>query len=59
MCIDAKKNDSHRLAHIHKEVSIKYDQKMINNLASESGLEIAHQYFDGKHYFSDVVFIKR
>lgn len=47
-----------RWEHIHTEVSIKYDQNMINNLAIDSGLEIAHQYFDGKHYFSDVVFVK-
>jgi L-histidine Nalpha-methyltransferase len=59
--IDALNKTIHfnRWEHIHTEVSIKYDQNMINNLASESGLEIAHQYFDGKHYFSDVVFIKR
>lgn len=44
--------------HIHTEVSIKYDQQMIAYLAEVSGLAIEHQYYDCKHYFSDVVFTK-
>ncbi len=44
---------------IHTEVSTKFDQTMIEQLASCSGLEILHQYFDCKHYFSDVIFVKR
>lgn len=45
-----------RWEHIHTEVSIKYDQQMIVRLAEVSGLTIEHQYYDCKHYFSDVVF---
>lgn len=47
-----------RWEHIHVEVSLKYDQSMIEALAKASGLQIAHQYWDGKHYFTDVIFVK-
>ncbi len=47
-----------RWEHIHTEVSIKYDQQMIEQLAKASTLTIEHQYYDCKHYFSDVVFTK-
>jgi L-histidine N-alpha-methyltransferase len=47
-----------RWEHIHTEVSIKYDQQMIEQLAEVSGLTIEHQYYDCKHYFSDVLLIK-
>lgn len=48
-----------RWEQIHTEVSIKYDQQMINQLAAVSGLAVEHQYYDCKHYFSDVVFAKQ
>jgi uncharacterized SAM-dependent methyltransferase len=48
-----------RWEHLHTEVSLKYDQSMIDALAEASGLQISQQYWDGKHHFSDVVFIKR
>lgn len=44
--------------HIHTEVSMKYDQRMIERLAAASGLQITRQYLDCKQYFSDVVFVK-
>ncbi|GCC50289.1 L-histidine N(alpha)-methyltransferase [Chryseotalea sanaruensis] len=47
-----------RWEHIHTEVSIKYDQQMIEQLAKVSGLTIEHQYYDCKHYFSDLVLMK-
>ncbi len=43
---------------IHTEVSQKYDMKMIENLASQSGLEISDVLYDCKHYFCDVLFKK-
>lgn len=43
---------------IHTEVSIKYDQDMIERLATMSGLQLEHQYFDNKQYFADVIFRK-
>jgi uncharacterized SAM-dependent methyltransferase len=47
-----------RWEYINTELSIKYDQAMIEGLAKTSGLEIEHQYMDGKHYFSNVVYVK-
>lgn len=47
-----------RWEHIHTEVSIKYDQQMIEQLAEVSCLTIEYQYYDCKHYFSDVLLIK-
>lgn len=43
---------------IHTEISQKYDQNMIRKLASQSGLEIIDQYYDCKHYFSNVLMKK-
>lgn len=40
---------------IHTEVSQKYDLKMINLLAAQSGLEIVDVIYDQKEYFADVV----
>lgn len=58
--IDALNRSVHfaRWEHIHTEVSLKYDQDMIKDLASTAGLQIAQQYWDGKHHFTDVVFVK-
>ena len=41
---------------IHTEVSQKYDLKMINLLAAQTGLEIVDVIYDQKKYFADVVF---
>lgn len=43
---------------IHTEVSIKYDQTMIERLATMGSLQIEHQYVDSKRYFADVIFRK-
>lgn len=48
-----------RWEQIHTEVSIKYNQQMIEQLAKVSNLSIEHQYYDCKHYFSDVVLTKK
>lgn len=41
---------------LHTEISQKYDDEMIADLAKRSGLRIADQFTDSKGYFSDVVF---
>ena len=41
---------------LHTEISQKYDDEMIADLAKRSGLRIAEQFTDSKGYFSDVVF---
>lgn len=41
---------------IHTEVSQKYDMKMIESLAGQSGLEIVDLLYDKKEYFADVMF---
>ncbi len=40
---------------LHTEISQKYDDAMIADLAERSGLRIAAQFTDSKGYFSDVV----
>lgn len=44
---------------IHTEVSQKYDTAMINQLATQSGLEIIEIFYDCKHYFCDVMMRKQ
>ncbi len=41
---------------LHTEISQKYDDEMIDDLATRSGLRIVEQFTDSKGYFSDVVF---
>jgi len=43
---------------IHTEVSLKYDQAMMETLAVSAGLCITHKFFDAKRYFVDVVMEK-
>jgi dimethylhistidine N-methyltransferase len=40
---------------IHVEISRKFTQRDIHDLALRSGLGIAHQYMDCKHYFTDTL----
>jgi dimethylhistidine N-methyltransferase len=44
---------------LHTEISQKYDDAMIADLADHSGLRITAQFTDGKGYFTDVVFAPR
>lgn len=44
--------------HIHVEVSQKFDEDMIENLASEAGLKVEKYFYDEKEYFADVVMMK-
>jgi dimethylhistidine N-methyltransferase len=55
--IDAMEKSVHfdKAEIIHTEVSQKYDLKMINLLAAQSGLEIVDVIYDQKKYFADVV----
>ncbi len=59
--VDALNRSIHfgRWEYIHTEVSLKYDQRMLEELADASGLQIAKQYFDGKHNFTNVIFVKQ
>lgn len=41
---------------LHTEISQKYDNAMIEDLATHSGLRITAQFTDSKGYFTDVVF---
>ena len=41
---------------LHTEISQKYDDEMIENLAKHAGLRITERFTDSKGYFSDVVF---
>ena len=41
---------------LHTEISQKYDDDMIQDLAKHSGLHITEQFTDSKGYFTDVVF---
>jgi dimethylhistidine N-methyltransferase len=41
---------------LHTEISQKYDDAMIDDLAAHSGLRITKRFTDGKGYFTDVVF---
>lgn len=41
---------------LHTEISQKYDDGMIGDLAEHSGLRITDQFTDSKGYFTDVVF---
>jgi L-histidine N-alpha-methyltransferase len=44
---------------IHVETSQKFDQKMINTLAANSGFEIVKNFFDEKSYFVDTLWRKK
>ncbi|ADR23118.1 dimethylhistidine N-methyltransferase [Marivirga tractuosa] len=44
--------------HIHVEVSQKFDEDMIENLAKEAGLTVEKYFYDEKEYFADVVIRK-
>jgi len=44
--------------HIHVEVSQKFDEDMIENLASGAGLKVEKYFYDEKNYFADVVMRK-
>lgn len=41
---------------LHTEISQKYDDAMINDLAERSGLRVTDQFTDSRGYFTDVVF---
>ncbi|WP_276372204.1 L-histidine N(alpha)-methyltransferase [Chryseolinea sp. H1M3-3] len=58
--VDALNRNIHfaRWEYIHTEVSLKYDQPMLEELAEISGLQIIKQYWDGKHNFTNVIFVK-
>lgn len=43
---------------IHTEVSQKYDVRMIEKLAADSGLEVARYFYDCRRYFCDVLLKK-
>ena len=43
---------------IHMEISQKYDQKMIQNLAADSGFEITDSFTDDKNYFLNSIWRK-
>jgi L-histidine Nalpha-methyltransferase len=43
---------------IHTEVSVKYDEDMIDSLARETGFKIEDRYIDQKKYFTDLIFRK-
>lgn len=43
---------------IHTEVSQKYDNHMIEDLAEKAGLEIRDTFYDCKHYFCDTLMVK-
>ncbi|NMM48224.1 L-histidine N(alpha)-methyltransferase [Marinigracilibium pacificum] len=43
---------------IYTEISQKYDQAMIEKMASDTGLKIFRQYFDSNQYFCNVIFKK-
>ena len=40
---------------IFMEVSQKYNEKMIKNLAGESGFQIVHNFFDNRFFFVDSI----
>lgn len=44
--------------HIHVEVSQKFDEDMIENMAKEAGLTVEKYFYDEKEYFADVVMRK-
>lgn len=44
--------------HIHVEVSQKFDEDMIENMATEAGLTVEKYFYDEKNYFADVVMRK-
>lgn len=44
---------------IHTEISQKYDDNIVNWLASESGLAIVNQFTDSKHYYKNYLFKKK
>lgn len=44
--------------HIHVEVSQKFDEEMIENMATEAGLTVEKYFYDEKEYFADVVMRK-
>lgn len=43
---------------IHTEVSMKYDEAMIDHFAALAGLEIVDRFYDRQQYFCDVLFRK-
>ncbi|HET8861566.1 L-histidine N(alpha)-methyltransferase [Marivirga sp.] len=44
--------------HIHVEVSQKFDEDLIENMATEAGLTVEKYFYDDKNYFADVVMRK-
>lgn len=44
--------------HIHVEVSQKFDEDMIENMAKAAGLTVEKYFYDEKEYFADVVMRK-
>jgi dimethylhistidine N-methyltransferase len=44
--------------HIHVEVSQKFDEDMIENMATAAGLKVEKYFYDEKEYFADVVMRK-
>ncbi|SMG29164.1 dimethylhistidine N-methyltransferase [Marivirga sericea] len=44
--------------HIHVEVSQKFDEDMIEDIAKEAGLNVEKYFYDDKKYFADVVMRK-
>lgn len=43
---------------IHTEISRKYDMKIINKIAKDTGLIVKETFFDSRKYFIDVLFEK-
>lgn len=44
---------------IHTEISQKYDDDIVNWLASESGLQVINQFTDSKEYYKNYLFKKK
>ena len=44
---------------IHTEISRKYNDEILNELISESGLEISEKFLDKRGYFADYILTKR
>ncbi|MCB0696930.1 MAG: L-histidine N(alpha)-methyltransferase [Chitinophagaceae bacterium] len=42
---------------IHMEISRKYDDKTINDIISDTGLQLKHKFTDSKNYFADYILV--
>ncbi len=51
--------DFKREESIFTEISQKYDEEMINNLADKTGFQVQHNYYDSRKYFVDSLWQKQ